>query len=662
MTIFGLDLSNKNNNIILFGLLLALLMVAGCGSSNDSNFDNSYPANTLTALSSNEQLETYLKDQFAKSVITYETNDNFFDGPVLPLPGIGIGDGSAGAGIESGSSYTNTNVQEEGVDEADRAKTDGTYLYIAKQHRVAVVKTSEPFQEVGGIDINGIVDALYLYKNVLVVLYIPLNGEGDRLRSSSQPIGVPCWIPYDAKVGISLYDVSNPAEPGLIKTVEMDGYLVDSRRINGKLHLILQFLPNLSSLTLYCDKDSYGEVVAANRSALENLTLEQLIPFYQTNSLQNGVGIRKQAIAPENFYRAIDDDGGGSVTTVITINLDAPEMEFDSIGIIANAHSVYASMQSLYVISNRLPYLSMPTSIPEQYMAVHKFDLTGEKVQSVGSGAVKGWILNQFSLGEYEDVLRIATSTGNMWGPTPSSENGVYCLTFQDNKMEVIGKLENLAPGEQIYAVRFIGKRGFLVTFVKVDPLFTLDLSDPAAPKVAGELKVPGFSEYIHPYGENHLITIGKDAVNDSGFAWYQGVQLSIFDITDFSNPTLVGEPLLIGDRGTNSEALYNHKAFTFWNQNNLLAIPIDLYEHASEPTSPSVFGQYQHSGLYVYRVSVDRGFELQGTIQTRTTGFPLWTRGVFIDEYVYALTPGSVYKALIEDMAQTLETLPLVD
>ena len=228
--------------------------------------------------------------------------------------------------------------------------------------------------------------------------------------------------------------------------------------------------------------------------------------------------------------------------------------------------------------------------------------------------------------------------------------------------MVVLG--EDLAPGEQIYAARFMGARGYLVTFVNIDPLFTLDLSDPTAPFVAGELKVPGYSDYIHPYGEDYLITVGKDAipVPEHNMAWYQGLQLSVFDVSDFADPRLLHKEIL-GDRGTGSEATDNHKAFTFWPGRELLALPVDLHEHAAPPTEPWEYGTRTFSGLYVYRLSSENGFSLLGRISTENEDGPrMWTRGVFNQDRVYALTNNAIRSTPIDpiqDIPQVISFNP---
>ena len=234
----------------------------------------------------------------------------------------------------------------------------------------------------------------------------------------------------------------------------------------------------------------------------------------------------------------------------------------------------------------------------------------------------------------------------------PEPQNNVYVLAQQDGALNVVGQIEALAPGEQIFAARFVGSRGFLVTFVQVDPLFTLDLADPANPQVVGELKIDGVSDYIHILDENHLFTVGRAAIPQGDSALFQGVQLSLFDVSDLSNPKRM-DRVEIGDRGTHTEVQYNAKAATFFGSHDLVALPIDLYENVG-PTATD-FAQYTFSGVYVYRVTPGNGFEFQGRISTRDSQFDTFygtgSRGVFIDEAVYAVTGSAVRAAPLSDI-----------
>jgi hypothetical protein len=664
-------------------LTVAPLMVLGCADSGSGAIDQPPPSkeSQVTTLNSADELAAYLKEQYARSINV----------DLLAQNGAPETDGGRSNGDTAGDAvaYSDTNVQEAGVDEADVVKTDGQYLYIASDDGFQVVALAEGLTAVAAERVAGpvdaplvdaplvdapLVDALYLYNDKLVVLYSIFSGGGEPWPAIDFPpggrrFGMPYWIPSEVKQGVAIYDVSDPTEPIHLKSTEFDGYLVSSRLVGGKLHLVQQFVPNLPPLDFWYDGSDadFETALAANRAAIAEMTLDQLVPHYREVA---GIGVTAPAsttpgaplVAPTDFYCPASKNGGGSITTVVTVDLDAPTLPFTSAGIVADAHIVYASTDSLYTASHKY---SCNSEISEE-TTLYKFDLTGEKVRFMGGGVIPGWIVNQFSLGEYEGVLRVATTTGHAAGWGPQSHSQVYCLRNIDDKLQPIGKIEDLAPGEQIYAARFMGTRGFVVTFVNIDPLFTLDLSDPTNPRVVGELKVPGYSDYIHPFGEDYLITVGKDAVAAEGgyAAWYQGVQLSIFDISDLSAPVLLYKEIL-GDRGTATEAADNHKAFTFWPERALLALPIELHEHAQPPEDPWSYGDPTFNGLYVYRLSARTGFDLLGRIDTRsdegdTMPMGHWTRGLFVDETVLAVTQSAVRSASLDDMAAGVETLLL--
>jgi len=244
---------------------------------------------------------------------------------------------------------------------------------------------------------------------------------------------------------------------------------------------------------------------------------------------------------------------------------------------------------------------------------IHRIHIEGNNIEPVASGEVPGTVLNQFSMDEYDGYFRVATTT---YGET--SRNNVYVLNMGLN---VTGSLTDLAQGESIYSARFMGDRCYLVTFKKVDPLFVIDLSDPYGPSVLGYLKVTGYSSYLHPYDENHLIGIGKEAVDakEEDFAWYQGLKIALFDVSDVSNPKEIGDPYIIGDRGTDSPVLWDHKAFLFDKSRNLLVIPVleAKVDESDYPggVTPDAYGKPVWQGAYVFHVSLDGGISLQGRI-----------------------------------------------
>jgi inhibitor of cysteine peptidase len=239
--------------------------------------------------------------------------------------------------------------------------------------------------------------------------------------------------------------------------------------------------------------------------------------------------------------------------------------------------------------------------------------------------------LNQFSMDEYQGYFRIATTTGWM------EQNNVYVL---DSDLKVVGKLEGLAPGEKIYSARFMGNRAYLVTFKKIDPLFVVDLKDPENPIVLGELKIPGFSDYLHPYDENHIISVGKNAVDEGSFAWYQGVKIALFDVSDPGNPVEISE-YSIGDRGTDSYVLSDHKAFLFSISKNLLVIPISLAKidesKYPEGVPPNAYGDFVWQGAYVFNVSLENGFVFKGGITHMENNVDYYSYSPYSAYYPYS-------------------------
>ena len=230
--------------------------------------------------------------------------------------------------------------------------------------------------------------------------------------------------------------------------------------------------------------------------------------------------------------------------------------------------------------------LKVSTAEDQETTILHKISIDTGDVTYIAQGEVPGHILNQFSMDEHNGFFRIATTSGNNWMEGSQTSNNIYIL---DDTLKQVSKIENIAPGESIYAARFLGDRAYLVTFVQVDPLFTIDLSDPYNPRILGELKIPGYSEYLHPYDETHIIGIGKevdpsidaDKVHTPGAVYYTailGLKLALFDVSDIEHPVEEAK-IVIGDRGTDSPALYDHKAFLFDREKELLVIPVSLYE-----------------------------------------------------------------------------------
>jgi inhibitor of cysteine peptidase len=641
--------------------LCILIPIVGCNESDKPKNSN------VARFSSDDSLKSYLVEQYAKSSSPYSLRTMMIEG-----------DTANETSADGGSGHSETNLQESGVDESDVVKTDGEYLYIVAGKGVRIVSAMPPetMRVMGELAVDGNVDSIYLYGGKLVVIYRPAGAGGEYWRGEVVDIGVgmPYWIPIKEQTGILIADVANPASPEVIRNVLVDGYLSASRLTGGRLHVILQFLPDLPPLDIWYDGTEAGKATAtaANMQALSSLTLDAFLPSCKVYDGAGAIVREGRAIRTEDFICPISS-AGGSMVSIITVDVGNPTDDFISTGFVADVHHVYASTTSLYLVSTLYHYAEgqngQDTSViwesPTFETQIYKFDLNRMPVALKAGGRVAGEILNQFSMGEYAGALRIATSTGSTWDGT--AKNHVFCLTENAEKLDVIGSIRDIAPGERLYSARFMGKRGFLVTFVQVDPLFTLDLSDPANPVILGELKVPGYSTYLHPLNDNYLLALGQDTFSDGDVVRVGGLQLSIFDISNFADPKLV-HSRVIGDRGTYSEALYNHKALTFWPERNLLAIPVSLYEYVKPPESPWEYASNTFNGLYVYRLSDTYDFDFLGRMdvlardESRGEPYaPSWSRGVFMGAYVYAATPATVTAAPVDHIDEPVITLDLM-
>jgi hypothetical protein len=251
--------------------------------------------------------------------------------------------------------------------------------------------------------------------------------------------------------------------------------------------------------------------------------------------------------------------------------------------------------------------------------------------------------LNQFSLDQYYGYLRIATTRGRVPDPNVVSSLSILRENEQGNMVRV-GAFEGIAPGEDIRSVRFDEDRAYVVTFKKTDPLFVLDLWDAAKPRVLGELKIPGFSTYLHRIDRDHLLSIGFDADEEGSFAYFDGIILQLFDVSAPTDPKLLHKEKL-GTRGSSSEAATNHLAFNYFAEKGLLALPITVCEGGGNGRNGS---ELTFSGLYVYEVSVARGFSRLGGIDHGKSGVHCrnwWSQGtsavkrsLFLDDLVYSL------------------------
>jgi inhibitor of cysteine peptidase len=294
--------------------------------------------------------------------------------------------------------------------------------------------------------------------------------------------------------------------------------------------------------------------------------------------------------------------------------------------------------------------------------AIYRIRIQANNMTCEAKGSVPGYELNQFSMDEYDDYFRTVTTN---WA-NGSQQNNLYVLNMS---LSIVGRLENLATGENLHSTRFMGNRAYLVTFKSIDPLFVINLTDSAQPSVLGQLKVPGYSDYLHPYDETHLIGVGKETVEAGPyFAWYQGIKIALFDVSNVANPMQLYE-YVIGDRGSNSPILTDHKAFLFDKAKNLLVIPVLVAQidesQYPEGVTANAYGQAVWQGAYVFNLSLENGFVLKGKIthieggvDVRYTNY--WVkRSLYIENVLYTGSDKKVMLNNLEDLS-FIKEIPL--
>ncbi len=512
---------------------------------------------------------------------------------------------------------TSTNLQEIGVDEADILKHNGTNIFYTKkgeynQNSYINITSFKELSQGNSKPINQIVfnrdkhiNSFYLLDNKLVVLSNFI--KKDEVETSKEQIVV------------DIFDVSDIEDIKKVSTHKIDGNRVTSRVIGDNLYLVSNFYPKYQveypkeyvTLSETCkgyfedtpppsypidvieykpyNPDKYVECYSIHREKetdryyrydYENpiLKIIDLLP-----SIYNPT--EEELIKPTRLYTSLKQDQNSNITTISTINISSGKYQLSN-SFMGYSSTQYASSKALYLVSNQYPIYYDFSNYKER-SSIYKFNLDNN-LSYRGIGYVYGNTLNQFSLSEYRDILRIATTEGFSWGQ--SINNSIYTLKENNGLLSIQGVLSGLGKeGEIIKSVRFMGYKGYIITFRQTDPLYTIDMSNPKAPKKVGELKVNGYSAYLHPVGDNRLLGIGRDASSDGRV---QGIKIELFDISDFANPSSLDSVIL--DRDTSSEIERNHKALAYRANDNLFAFP--YYENGDYTND---YKTYNYLGVY---------------------------------------------------------------
>jgi uncharacterized secreted protein with C-terminal beta-propeller domain len=491
-----------------------------------------------------------------------------------------------GAAKTAAPEHSTTNNHEVGVDEPDLVKTDGKRIVTIADGKLRVVDVASR-KVTGTLELTGGFPTQLLLEGdrALVVLSSPM-------MKLEKPTGFA--PPEDGIGGSSFALVDLSGAPRVLSTLTVDGGYVDARQIGGTARVVVRSSPRLP-FVYPTNGRTEDEAVQQNKTILNTAPIQDWLPRYE---LTTPAGSSKGTVVECDRVSHPEVHSGTSMLTVLTMNLGADLSTRDAVSIVADGDTVYGTGSSLYIADDH-HLVALPSDTqgrvpapPQPSTAIHQFDISQPgPPQHVASGTVAGALLNQYSLSEFAGHLRVATTNTTATG----SQSAVTVLTRQGNTFAETGKVDGLGVGERIFSVRLIGPVGYVVTFRQTDPLYTLDLSDPAKPRVVGELKITGYSAYLHPAGDGKLIGVGQEAT-DRGRT--TGTQVSLFDVANPASPQRVAQQLL---PGSNSEVEYDPHAFLYWPAKGLLVVP--------------VMSDYGAGGALVLHLG-DAGFTELGTVR----------------------------------------------
>ena len=691
----------KTYTIVIF--LAVFFLYSGCDYHTDlpTIGDRVRTSANLVSFPSCDDLEKRLKDNLSEEMRAYLLS--LADGEFYYLPREDAAD-TAGSfdsgGRQEGVDYSGTNNQETGADEADLLKTDGYYMYTLNGNELFIVSVPEfgRIGETARLTIEGYPGEILLAKEtpdgravkaaVFSTVYTYELDENHPLAdriTSDDAIG---YYPSSVLTKITIIDLADALNPRVARQFYLEGSYQTAREIDGSVHMLayscvepygLLYWPELPEeyyLLPYDDplrKQMWTSAIAStiehNDGIIAALTLKDLVPkMFEETGEGEIIAYEETAQGCGNFVVA-DDGASRGFTSIASFNLLGGEINFASDHIVSNWSLIYASTDTLLIAEPAQDWWwYYDTEELEEATNIHRFDISspGEAVYT-GSGRVSGTVLSQFSLSEYEGYVRVAATTGqwNRWWveSPPPTENHVYVLGGSD-KLESMGQLDGIAAGETIWSARFMGEKAFLTTARNIDPLWTIDLSDPMNPQIIGSLEVPGVSTYLHPIADDRLLTIGMGG-DETGFDG--SIKVSLFDVSDFANPVLKSTYTLSAVEGDDwsswgsSEATYEHKAFQYWAPKKLLAVPLSTSRYNC---TDDYNCDYEYvSKLALVTVDAEQGLSLYGSIDHsafyNSDPSSYWCyqdirRSIFMGDYLYAMSDRGITASSLDSLSQT--------
>lgn len=601
-----------------------------------------------------------------------------------------------------GDSHSSTNVQVKGVDEADIFKNDGKYLYVASENQVHIMEAypSDKARLVSSIKCQGYVAEMLLNKDRIMII-----SHRDGARGMAAEV----------------YDIADRSKPSLVKTLSWGGGYVSSRMIASNVYLVLNYpvyfkenpsggdAVNLPEFTendvksvippediYYFDFTDYSYnytmIVSVNiedekqnawrRTYLTGVSQNiycSLENLYLSGPKAPDIGLYTGRLL-EGMASLVDGDAAGRIRKIAGSS-ERPELKIQQAEQVLEGYMAGMDYAGAVALEEKIRLMmekfNRDLARERNKTAIYKFSIMGAGVEYKCRGEVEGNLLNQFSMDEEGGYFRVATtSRGFLFDGRTNTRNNVYIM---DEGLNVVGKLEGLAPRERIFSARFLGGRLYLVTFRNIDPLFVIDIADPKNPKVLGELKIPGFSDYLHPYDENHIIGIGKEVapvpepvplpvdpmlrmpepeiMPPAPPVIQQGVKIALFDVSDPARPVEKAR-YVVDQVYSDSEVSRNHKAFLFSRSKNIMALPVSYPENISGGMRKMpYYGHWQ--GMYVFNISPENGIKLKGKVAHTADGINPYERleqvrrAAYINDVFYTVSNRSVKLSRLEDLKE---------
>jgi uncharacterized secreted protein with C-terminal beta-propeller domain len=684
-------------------LILAAVIASGCMSTTVP-----VPAGDIKKFSSAEEIREYIRNTTQFAQYSYYATDGTLRMDTVPPIAVqesaskGASASNAlpsAAGVGS-PDYSQTNIQVAGVDEPDFVKNDARYIYVISGSTLTIVD-AYPASSASILSKTEIEDTpreIFVNGDRLVLLKTGSSdlSESDMQQGSdtSAKMAIMPRYPYYRSAPVThavFYDISDRARPKQLKEYTIDGDYINARMIGNTVYLLSResVYPYNDRIIVPAIRENAKVVVTPDVYYFDNPEL--LYDFTTVTSFDTGNGATKDAktylvgsgnilyVSTDaiyvsyqkynNIYRPMRGlvepaigvaqiPGGAGSSAPVSVSSIAEDFNTMSE---ADKQAAIAELKSGEQEAIRKKEIDQSTTI------IHKIGINNGAITYKANGAVPGYLKNQFAMDEYNGNLRVAT-TSDVWTTRGQYEyNNVFVL---DSAMKTIGSLTHIAEQEKIYSTRFIGDRLYMVTFKRIDPFFVIDLATPTNPKILGKLKIPGYSDYLHPYDKNLIIGIGKETTaNDWGGVSTQGLKLALFDVSDVEHPRQVGK-VEIGDAGSDSAALSDHRAFLFDKAKNLLVIPARVVNQNAIPKDKMSDDQSQiWYGAYVFGVNPDTGFVLRGTVEHGTGGTMYYyygssqnevKRSLYISDTLYTLSSKKILANPLDRINTTVATIKL--